>query len=262
VVRVRPIPRVRSGALLRFNSVRDGAAAVIAIVAANLNSLARCELLNADGIAATNHVYGATLPQVPTLILEFQADEATHTRREFESARAAASLHNATSCEWCATGEDLDELWELRRGCYPAAAKYRGQRLDKVFLTDTCVPISRLAECIAETERAFTEADLPCIICAHIADGNFHCCVPYQPHELGKIEELERRVIRHALALGGTVSGEHGVGVGKMEHIIEEHGAHYIHLMRRIKAALDPHAIMNPDKVFRLNAPPPPLSKL
>ena len=73
VVRVRPIPRVRSGALLRFNSVRDGAAAVIAIVAANLNSLARCELLNADGIAATNHVYGATLPQVPTLILEFQA---------------------------------------------------------------------------------------------------------------------------------------------------------------------------------------------
>jgi FAD/FMN-containing dehydrogenase len=193
-----------------------------------------------------------------------------HTRREFEAARAAASLHNTVSCEWCATGEDLDELWELRRGCYPAAAKYRGQQLDKVhaprplgmkpnslttairevppdtaglklrrearrgvgeggwgegttmagrgslrlpldqkvqpalsslvriwqggtfrlsgaaqvFLTDTCVPISRLAECIAETERAFTEADLPCIICAHIADGNFHCCVPYQVRRL------------------------------------------------------------------------------
>jgi len=255
VVRVNPIPRVRSGAVIRFESVREAALSVIAIMSANITTLARCELLNKDAVFATNKVFDTVLPVVPTLILEFQADNHEHTGRDYESACKASRRHGATSCDYCETGQDLDDIWEARRGCYPAAAKYRGG-MDKVLLSDVCVPLSQLADCISETEADFNANNLPCIICAHIADGNFHCCIPYKPNELVKIHALEARMIERGLAMGGTVSGEHGVGIGKMEHIINEHGTDYIDLMRRIKKALDPNSIMNPDKIFSLDAMP------
>ena len=105
-------------------------------------------------------------------------------------------------------------------------------------------------------EKDFTDAGFPCIICAHIADGNFHCCIPYQPEEKARVQEIEHRMIDRALAYEGTVSGEHGVGVGKIAHIIAEHGEDQINVQRSIKRALDPKNIMNPGKIFILPRKP------
>mmetsp|Transcript_16399 Transcript_16399/g.27567 ORF Transcript_16399/g.27567 Transcript_16399/m.27567 type:complete len:475 (-) Transcript_16399:547-1971(-) len=254
VVKVKPIPRQRSGAIMRFNSVKQAANAVIGILRANLSSLARCELLNADGIKATNEMFQTSLKVVPTLMLEFQGEDPSHLEGDYAIAKETAENHQVIKSDYCETGGDLDDMWEARRGCYPAAIKYRQQN-DKVLLTDVCVPVSHLARCIAQSEADFHAHNMPCIICAHIADGNFHCLIPYQPDELELVHKLEERIIQRALAFGGTVSGEHGVGVGKMKHIIEEHGKEYINLMRRIKKALDPNSIMNPNKIFALEEP-------
>ena len=97
---------------------------------------------------------------------------------------------------------------------------YRDLKGDRVYLSDTCVPISNIAQMISETEADFLKAGFPCIICAHIADGNFHCCIPYQPKDYGTVKEIETRMIKRALSLEGTVSGEHGVGVGKIDQIL------------------------------------------
>eukprot|EP00240_Pyramimonas_obovata_P001151 CAMPEP_0118941866 /NCGR_PEP_ID=MMETSP1169-20130426/34855_1 /TAXON_ID=36882 /ORGANISM="Pyramimonas obovata, Strain CCMP722" /LENGTH=478 /DNA_ID=CAMNT_0006886743 /DNA_START=696 /DNA_END=2132 /DNA_ORIENTATION=+ len=262
VVKLRPIPTVRSGALVRFASVEQAANAVIGIIRCNLTSLARCELLNADGVRATNEVFKTTLEVVPTLMLEFQAEDPGHLASDYAKAKEQAERFQAMRCEYCASGADIDDMWEARRGCYPAAMSYRQQK-NKVMLTDVCVPVSRLAQCIAESEADTHAEGIPCIICAHIADGNFHCLIPYQEHDLARVKKLEDKIIKRSLAFGGTVSGEHGVGVGKMQHILEEHGREYINLMRRIKKALDPNSIMNPDKIFTLAEDDgPKLSKL
>ena len=97
---------------------------------------------------------------------------------------------------------------------------FRDLKGDRVYLSDTCVPISNIAQMISETEADFLKAGFPCIICAHIADGNFHCCIPYQPKDYGTVKEIETRMIKRALSLEGTVSGEHGVGVGKIDQIL------------------------------------------
>jgi len=123
---------------------------------------------------------------------------------------------------------------------------------DKVYISDTCVPLSRLAEAISQTEADFLAHGMCPIMCCHIADGNFHCCIPYRAAEKEKLQALEHRMIARALALGGTVSGEHGVGVGKIGAILEEHGRCHIGIQQKVKAALDPHNIMNPGKLFEM----------
>jgi len=129
--------------------------------------------------------------------------------------------------------------------------RYRGQPGgDRVFVSDLCVPLARLAECVAASEADCEQSGFKCVICAHIADGNFHCLVPYQEHEIQALRALEDRLIHRALAMGGTVSGEHGVGVGKVEHSCVEHGAVHVALQQAVKKALDPQGLMNPGKVL------------
>lgn len=110
--------------------------------------------------------------------------------------------------------------------------------------------------------QIFTEGGFPCVMCCHIADGNFHCCVPYQPEEKERCQALEHKVIDLALSLGGTVSGEHGIGVGKVQHVCAEHGEVHIAAQRAIKAALDPHNLMNPGKMLPEVVAAPPKAKL
>ncbi|KAK3250248.1 hypothetical protein CYMTET_40367 [Cymbomonas tetramitiformis] len=173
---------------------------------------------------------------VPTLLIEFQSSTAEQAAGDYAAVeqavqRACGAPHGA-SCEYF---EDA-------------------RKLDEVCITDICMPLSKLAQCIANTEADFHAHGLLCIICAHIADGNFHCNVPYQPHELKLVQQLLERLMNRAILAGGTVSGEHGVGVGKMDAILKEHGATCIHVMRQIKKALDPNSIMNPNKIFPLQA--------
>ena len=170
-----------TGALVRFPDVAAAARAVIKIVQAGPKSICRCELLNADGIRATNVMYKTELQDVPTIFMEFRGQTLTACQADsthcFEIALAYGAVGNMETED----AAEMDQMWAARRGCYLAAGKYREMKGASVYLSDTCVPISKLAESIAETEKDFVSNNLPAVICAHIADGNFHCCVPYQP---------------------------------------------------------------------------------
>lgn len=246
------IPTVRCGAFVRFESLHDAATATIALVHASLPTLCRCELLNSEGVKATNKKFGTNLKPSPTIFLEYRGDSLDICKSEAARGQAVMEANEAKAYTFAGKGSELDKLWEARRGCYLASISYDDRKGNKVFISDTCVPISNVAQMISETEDDFTQKKFPCIICAHIADGNFHCCVPYQPDRQMDVLELENRMIERALRYDGTVSGEHGVGVGKIGHIIAEHGEDHINLQRAVKRALDPRNIMNPGKIFIL----------
>ena len=181
VVKIYPIMPVRTGALVRFPDVAAAARAVIKIVQAGPKSICRCELLNADGIRATNVMYKTELQDVPTIFMEFRGQTLTACQADSTHCIEIAMAYGAVGNMETEDAAEMDQMWAARRGCYLAAGKYREMKGDSVYLSDTCVPISKLAESIAETEKDFVSNDLPAVICAHIADGNFHCCVPYQP---------------------------------------------------------------------------------
>lgn len=254
-LRLQPIQKTRTGALVSFKDIFDSSNAVIAIVRSGAKNICRCELLNADGILATNAKYGTKLSPAPTLFLEFRGEENMCTA-SWKTVEAICSEHKSTYQHYTTQGKELDQLWEARRGCYIASMTYRQKEGDRVYLSDTCVPISNLAEMIAQTEKDFMDHGFPCIICAHIADGNFHCCIPYQLNEQAKVIEIEHRMISRAISMEGTVTGEHGVGIGKIALIEEEHGKDHIDLQRAIKRAWDPKNILNPGKLFILPTVP------
>lgn len=232
--------------------MHDASTATIGLVHASLPTLCRCELLNTEGVKATNKKFGTELTPRPTIFLEYRGDSLDICTSEAARGEAVVKANKAKEYKFAGKGSELDKLWEARRGCYLASITYDDRKGNKVFISDTCVPISNVARMVSETEADFTKNDFPCIICAHIADGNLHCCVPYQPERQGDVLELEHRMIQRALGYEGTVSGEHGVGVGKIGHIVEEHGEEHINLQRAVKRALDPRNIMNPGKIFIL----------
>ena len=254
-VKIVPLPKLRCGAVVRFGSVGEAAKTVAEVVAKNLSTLLRCELMNDEGIRVTNVVFKTTLPCAPTLFLEFVGNRKEEMFADWEAFKERASANGCVSHTFAEDGGQLDELWDARRGCYLGAMRYRGlesgtKEKEKVYVGDVCVPASKLSECIAYTEREFVKARFPCVICAHIADGNFHCLIPFQEHERAALLALEDKVIGHAISLGGSASGEHGVGVGKQKYLIQEHGAAHVDVQRRIKRALDPLNIMNPGKII------------
>jgi D-lactate dehydrogenase (cytochrome) len=203
-------------------------------------------------IHATNIVYGTDLKLVPTLFLEFRAGSDGPILKDASEFENLCKAHHGYDWNFTQDAKKFDEIWSARRGCYLASMKYRGPSPDLVFISDVCVPLTKLAACISDMEKFFVEAGFPCLLCAHISDGNFHALIPYKAHEKSRVMELEKKVILQVVSMGGAVSGEHGVGIGKMCLIEAEHGAEHMELQRRIKAALDPNNIMNPQKIFTL----------
>eukprot|EP00466_Bigelowiella_natans_P021269 jgi/Bigna1/56451/estExt_Genewise1Plus.C_990019 len=253
--RVFPLQRKRAGVVSVLPSLRSACEAVVSILKLPRGSLARCELLNAEMIEATNACYGTTLDCDPTLFLEFQSNNIEVIRREWERIKQELMKFGVRGTQYSEKEKEIDKIWGARRGCYWSVVKYRKltmnkKKIDKNYSTDVCVPVSHLAQCVAETEEDFKKINLPCLICAHIADGNFHCNVPYQDDEKGLFKDAEKRLIQRTVRFGGAVSGEHGVGIGKRDHICLEHGETHINLQRSIKKALDPKFIMNPHKIF------------
>ena len=248
-IRLWPQPEAVSAATCRFPSVRSAVEAVIQMIQLGV-PIARCELLDTASIAAINRYSKMNLVEAPMLFFEFHG---TAAGIEEQATRVAeiARENGGEEFAWSATPEERTRLWSARHNSYFACLNLRPAC--RVFSTDVCVPISRLADCIAETEDDVKRTGLPTILLGHVGDGNFHLGInfdPESPDEVERANGLNRRVAQRAIGMGGTCTGEHGIGLGKIEFMEAEHGTGTIAAMRAVKAALDPHNLLNPGKVL------------
>ncbi|MEZ5366180.1 MAG: FAD-linked oxidase C-terminal domain-containing protein [Bryobacterales bacterium] len=251
-LRLRPLPEAVSSAVCAFATLEGAVASVVEILQSGIPA-ARCELLDATAIDAVNRHSKLDYALQPTLFFEFHGTPdgvAEQARMAGEIARE----HGGEEFRWSARREDRERLWEARHKAYYAMKAL--QPGAQGWATDVAVPISRLAECILQTVADCEAHGLLAPILGHVGDGNFHVTFLFQPDDfetMRRVKAANLRLVEHALALGGTSTGEHGVGSGKIWAVEAEHGA-AITVMRSIKRALDPKGIMNPGKVLRMPA--------
>jgi D-lactate dehydrogenase (cytochrome) len=247
-VRLHPLPEAVSAAVCSFDSIRGAIDTVIATIQLGV-PVARIELLDALHMDALNRYSKTTYPVAPTLLFEFHGDTERHVGDQAGIVESIAGEHGGRGFEWATKPEDREKLWRARHNAHYAAIALRpGCRS---WASDVCVPISRLADCVIETQRDHENAPFPVCLVGHAGDGNFHlvCLLdPANPAELDEARRLNDRMVARALAMGGTCTGEHGVGYGKVKFLEAEHGEG-LAVMRTIKQALDPDNRMNPGKV-------------
>jgi D-lactate dehydrogenase (cytochrome) len=247
-IRLHPIPEAVSAAVCSFASIQGASETVIATIQLGI-PVARIELLDESQMEAVNRYSQTRYAAAPTLFFEFHSDSERHVSDQVEAVQTLALERGGRGFEWASRLEDRERLWQARHTAYYAALALRpGAR---GWTTDVCVPISRLAECIVETRKDNEGAPFPICLVGHAGDGNFHLIYvldPDSPAELEQARALNERMIVRALAMGGTCSGEHGVGMGKMKYLEAEHGS-ALETMRAIKRALDPDNRMNPGKM-------------
>ena len=247
-LRLQGIPAVIAGGICGFPTLKDACNAVIMTIQLGI-PVARIELLNTLQVQACNAYSGLTLPEQPTLFVEFHGNEES-VRLQSEEFGAIAAECGGGAFVWSADAAERGKLWKARHNVYWSCKALRPGHA--ALSTDVCVPISRLADCVAETERDIEEHGLLAPIVGHAGDGNFHTCVVFddkEPAEVAKVEAFVRRLNARALAMDGTCTGEHGIGQGKQTFLPKELGGS-LTLMRQIKQALDPRNIMNPGKIF------------
>ena len=248
-LRLFPLPEAVSAAVCHFPSIDAAVRTTIAVIQMGV-PIARCELLDVNAVRAVNAHDRLGLRETPMLLMEFHGSEAG-VKEQAETVQALAAEHGGEEFAWAVTPEERTKLWTARHHAYFSALQTRpGCRC---VTTDTCVPISRLAECIGETVAEVDAAGLPYFIVGHVGDGNFHVGYlidPASPTEWETAERLNHRLVQRALSMEGTCTGEHGIGLHKMGFLVEEAGAGAVAMMRALKAALDPHDILNPGKVI------------
>ncbi len=214
--------------------------------------MARIEFLDAASVAAVNAYSKADFPQTPHLMVEFHGS-ATGVEEQAARFGDIASDHGGAAFEWATLPEDRNRLWHMRHHAYWAILASRNGAT--AIVTDVCVPISTLAQAVRETQDDIERSGLSAPILGHVGDGNFHAILLIDPQsdaEKKTAQGLSARMAERSLALGGTITGEHGVGMGKLDYMTAEHGVGW-DVMTQIKRALDPDNIMNPGKVVRLN---------
>jgi D-lactate dehydrogenase (cytochrome) len=248
-LRLYPQPEAVSAAVCSFPSVEAAVNTTIQIIQMGV-PIARCELLDANAVRAVNRHDRLSLREGPMLLMEFHGTEAG-VAEQVETVQQIAAEQGGMAFEWAATPEERSRLWTARHHAYFAGMQMRpGCR---TVTTDTCVPISRLAECLLDTVAEVDATGLPYYIVGHVGDGNFHVAYlidPTIPAERDTAERLNLQLVQRALRLDGTCTGEHGVGLHKMDFLVSETGAGAVDLMRTVKRALDPKNIMNPGKIF------------
>ncbi|HTY98867.1 MAG TPA: FAD-linked oxidase C-terminal domain-containing protein [Rhodocyclaceae bacterium] len=248
-VRLYPIPEAVSSAVGAFPSIAAAVDTVIETIQAGV-PVARIELLDALALQAINRRSKTGLREVPTLFFEFHGSPSA-VAEQARTVQEIAAGHGGMDFDWATRPEDRSRLWQARHDAYYACLGLRpGARS---LTTDVCVPISRLAECIAATMADLERTGLTAPLVGHVGDGNFHLLVladPDQPEEFERAREFSNRLAERAVEMEGTCTGEHGVGLGKRKYLAREHGDEALSVMAAIKNALDPDHILNPGKVL------------
>jgi D-lactate dehydrogenase (cytochrome) len=250
-LRLYGIPEAMVSAVCQFPDLASAVNTVIATMQLGV-PVARIELLDEVQMAACiaySKLEG--MAATPTLFLEFHGSEAG-TAEQAETVQAIAADHGGSGFAWARDAETRNKLWKARHDAYWACLAYKPNH--KGIATDVCVPISRLAEALLGAKEDIEASGLSAPIVGHVGDGNFHTVILVDqddPAALDRAWELDRKIVHRALKLGGTCSGEHGVGIGKREFLEIEHGAEALAVMRSLKQTLDPKGILNPGKIFR-----------
>ncbi len=248
-VRLHGMPEAVSAATCPFATLEGAVRTVITTIQLGI-PVARIELLDDITMDAVNRYSGLDCPVTPTLFLEFHGSSERHVAEQAEMVKAIAAEEGGRDFQWATDEAARAKLWKARHDAYFAALALRPGAA--AIATDVCVPIARLAECIAETRKDNAASSLSVGLIGHVGDGNFHQVYlvdPENPAEMAEAQRLNERMVLRALAMGGTCTGEHGVGYGKLKFLKAEHGE-AVSVMRAIKAALDPHNLMNPGKMI------------
>ncbi len=242
------VPEAMSAAVCSFETLEGAVQTVIETIQSGV-PVARIELLDDVQMDAVNRYSNLDYPVQPTLFFEFHGSPAGVVEQT-ETVKALSDDNGGGSFVWTTHEEDRTRLWQARHDAYYACLALRPGA--KAMATDVCVPISRLAECILETKRDVEETGLLAPIVGHVGDGNFHLCIVFDPDdakESKRVHALNERMVVRAIAMEGTCTGEHGIGCGKQDFLIAEHGD-AVSVMRMVKTALDPQNIMNPGKIL------------
>ena len=248
-LRVFGIPEKMAAAVSRFPTLADGVQAAIAVVRSGV-AIARCEFLDAQCIKNVNAHDGLDLEEAPTLLFEFHGSPRS-VEEDAQVVQEIAAEFGGTNFEWTSEEGARRKLWQARHNAYWAGiSAHPGKR---AISTDAAVPLSKLAEAVALTEKILSESPFPFSILGHVADGNFHAFIitdPNKPEELPAVRELTHHMTDAIIDMGGTCTGEHGIGAGKISSLEKEAGPGSIAVMASIKNALDPNGILNPGKIF------------
>jgi D-lactate dehydrogenase (cytochrome) len=248
-LRIYPIPEAITAAICSFPSIEAAVNTTISMIQLGV-PIARVELLDGNTVRMVNLHSKTTLREEPMLLMEFHGSPAS-VKEQAETVQELASDNGGQAFEWASTPEERTKLWTARHNAYFAAIQSKpGCR---AISTDTCVPISRLADALLDSVKEADASGLPYFLVGHVGDGNFHfgyLIDPDSAEERNKAEQLNHSLVHRTLKLGGTCSGEHGIGLHKQDFLRAESGEGAIDIMRTIKHALDPLNIMNPGKIF------------
>nr|WP_216294563.1 FAD-linked oxidase C-terminal domain-containing protein [Delftia acidovorans]MCA1069642.1 putative FAD-linked oxidoreductase [Delftia acidovorans] len=250
-VRLYPLPEAVSAAICSFPSIEAAVRTVIQTIQMGV-PIARVELVDVNSVRMVNAYSKLTLREEPMLLMEFHGSP-TGVKEQAEMVQDIAGEFGGNAFEWAERPEDRTRLFTARHNAYFAAVSSRpGCRC---ITTDACVPISRLADALLDSVREADDSGIPYFLVGHVGDGNFHfgyLIDPDNEDERSRAEQLNHQLVSRSIALGGTCTGEHGVGIHKMDFLREEAGDGAVQMMRSIKQALDPKNILNPGKIFSL----------
>ena len=248
-LKLYPLPEAISAATCSFPSIADAVNTTIQIIQMGV-PIARVELIDANTVRMVNAHSKLGLREEVMLLMEFHGSPAS-VKEQAETVQALATDNSGQAFEWATTPEARTKLWTARHNAYFAALQSKpGCR---AISTDTCVPISKLADCLLDSVAEADASGLPYFLVGHVGDGNFHFGYLIDPNSAAErqtAEALNHALVHRALQLEGTCTGEHGIGLHKQDFLITEAGAGAVGMMRTIKHALDPHNIMNPGKIF------------
>ena len=251
-LRLSPIPESIMSAVCHFPSLEDAVMTAQQVIQYGV-PIARIEMLNADQMGISiNYSKLKDIEAVPTLFFEFHGSESSN-QENIKIVEELSKDNKGSSFKWAKDLEDRNKLWQARWDVYYSVKALNNN--GRVYSTDVCVPISKITECVKFAEEKAKELGVRAPMVGHMGDGNFHVVLPYDPEKKDIYKQLRAfngKLIRKALELDGTITGEHGVGLHKKEYLLEQHPDN-IPVMKSIKRTMDPNNIMNPGKIFDLN---------